>query len=677
ISSTDTIDFSANVSDPENYGIENVSLYINDEINQTNSSGVEGIYNWSLTDLSDGNYDWYVGVVNSTGDTSYSTIRDFSIDTNETTIDVENPTGIYDYSAEGNTETLNVTITSVDLDTCWYNYNGTNITIDDCVSEVKNSETFNLEDYGNSHNMTIYANDTAGNIASDYIEWEYKIFEHSQNYNSTTYETASESFSINIPANSSLTDVELVYDGDSYSTSKSGNIYSKTLQMPLVSEDTNKTFYWKYTYDGSTINSEENNQTVQPIKFTRCNSTYNEEFINFSFKDEDTLNPTEGQLTSFEYSYWLGDGTKNISGEYINQTNQSYFDFCFSPSNREINVDMYLQYKNDDAPQRIYDPSTIILTNQTTNQTLYLLSSSDGIYVTIQVINLAEQAISGVDINVTREISGETVLVGQGQTGSAGSVTFWLNPDFRHTFTLSKEGYDTLSESLTPTNSEYTFTFGSEAEAEDDYSQGISQTIRPSQSYVDNGTSYNFSYTLGSSYWDVDRYGFTLYYDNGTEIATRNANTNGGTLSALNILVGGVQNEQIYMDYYYEIDSNYENRTITWIIQSTEGRDYSLFNFFNNLDTNLEAGLFGIGDFGRAIFAILFIVMVVGGISLRYGIRSEPMVLGIMFGVILILDYVLEIIPDLTIGGLQPIDNFASFIVFIVLIGLLIKEEFK
>jgi len=209
-------------------------------------------------------------------------------------------------------------------------------------------------------------------------------------YNSTTYETMEETISVNLTANSSLTNVELVYDGTTYSTSKSGNVYSKTLQMPLVSEDTNKTFYWKYTFAGSTINSDEYNQTIQPIKFTRCNATYSTPFINFTFEDEDTLSSTVGQFTLFEYTYWLGNSTLNISEQYINNTNLSAYDFCFSPSDKELNIDMYLQYKNDDAPQRIYDPDTTTLTNTTTNQTLYLLNSLDGIYVTFQFINLAQ-----------------------------------------------------------------------------------------------------------------------------------------------------------------------------------------------------------------------------------------------------------------------------------------------
>lgn len=56
---TNTINFSANISDSLAVGIANVSLYINGTINQTNSSGIEGIYNFSAL-IPNGYWNWTV-----------------------------------------------------------------------------------------------------------------------------------------------------------------------------------------------------------------------------------------------------------------------------------------------------------------------------------------------------------------------------------------------------------------------------------------------------------------------------------------------------------------------------------------------------------------------------------------------------------------------------------------
>jgi len=54
--------------------------------------------------------------------------------------------------------------------------------------------------------------------------------------------------------------------------------------------------------------------------------------------------------------------------------------FCATP-NRTLSLNTSLQYKQGTTyPQRTYSSSGITLTNATTNITLYLLESGDGIY---------------------------------------------------------------------------------------------------------------------------------------------------------------------------------------------------------------------------------------------------------------------------------------------------------
>lgn len=76
---SDNINFSANISEIYSLGIKNVSLYINGTINNTNSSGIEGIYNWSVN-IPDGTWNWSVLVYNNENASYLSSEKSFKID---------------------------------------------------------------------------------------------------------------------------------------------------------------------------------------------------------------------------------------------------------------------------------------------------------------------------------------------------------------------------------------------------------------------------------------------------------------------------------------------------------------------------------------------------------------------------------------------------------------------
>ncbi|GAG98121.1 unnamed protein product, partial [marine sediment metagenome] len=118
-----------------------------------------------------------------------------TVDDAPPTVVVEAPNGTLDNNIVGDSEELNVTFTDENLNECWYNYNGTNISIDGCVSGVKNSTTFILVD---KSNMTIYANDSFNNLLSEFIEWQYLFFESNTSFESNVTETSRQEFEISI-----------------------------------------------------------------------------------------------------------------------------------------------------------------------------------------------------------------------------------------------------------------------------------------------------------------------------------------------------------------------------------------------------------------------------------------------------------------------------------------------
>jgi hypothetical protein len=501
----------------------------------------------------------------------------------------------------------------------------------------------------------------------------------SQKYNSSSVETKLETFILNITANGTDTvTARLIYNNIDYglgtSSGTNANLqFLKTINIPSITPQ-NKSipFYWNITWNGLTDILQYDTQFVNMFQFGLCNTTIKTKFMNLSFKDESTNNFINASLPSANFIYWLDTQTLNKSYTLINNTNNYEYDFCSSTTDYALTSIANIQYQGTDYPQRLFT-NTLSLSNVSTNKTLYLLSSVDGIYVTFQVQNAnTEQTISGVDVFGTRLIDGSNTLVALGTTDSAGSVTFWLNPDFSHTFNFTKSGYDTFTTSIFPTQSSYTIsmTSGTGSTTSTDYTKGIVYTIKPSGDFLKNGTIYNFNYSLSSSFWDVEQFGFGIYYGNGSLAGSTSAVTNGGFLS----VNANVTNQtSMRMNYYYIINSTSYNGTRTWYVE-TGGTSFSILHFFDDLTLYMGVGFFGIDDFGRVILSLFIIIMVVGGVAMRYGIQNEAMLMGVLFGLVYFFDIGIGLIPAVTFGG-NSIPHFVTIAAGLLLTGFLIKEE--
>jgi hypothetical protein len=362
------------------------------------------------------------------------------------------PTALINYAKLNQALQLNFTVTDDNLDKVWYNYNGTNVTIVGAVSGVANLSNITLS---TKKNVTFCANDTAGNTNCTTFSWNYRIFENSRTFNSSTFETASETYSINVTANNSLTAMSLKLDGVSYPMLNVGlGIWSVTRDIPVGLLGTKNVIY-SSTYSGTTIDSDATNQTISPIFFNICNATYTTPFINFTFKDESTLLPMGASFQTANFEYYLGSGTEKKTYLYNNASSLFSYAFCATP-NRTLYVIPSITYVNTSYPARLYSPGTLTLSNTTTNEILYLLSASEGIYSTFQTITSGNVLITGASIIITRVLEGVTTIMAQGTTDSAGSYTVWLNPNYDHTVTASKDGFGSSTVTIRPTQTSYT-----------------------------------------------------------------------------------------------------------------------------------------------------------------------------------------------------------------------------
>jgi len=496
--------------------------------------------------------------------------------------------------------------------------------------------------------------------------------------NLTTAETAQETFIQNITtAGSEPTNVRLWYNGTYYTattTNPSGDdyLFTATIQIPTG----NGTKYWKYSYelDGIKRNTTANPQYVAKTIFQMCNSTMLVKYLNLTFKDEGTLAGVNASITYSSWVYWLGDGSINKTYTYTNSTGDHNIPLCAVPSARTLNVKPYVQYKSGaEYPQRIWNPSTLSLTNSTLNQTLYLLSSTSGQYVTFQVINSAEQSLQGVLVTATRTIDGVSTTVASGTTGADGSVTFWLDPNFVHSFTFVRSGYTTYSTSFTPTQTSYTITMGSAgATTQNNYYRGISISITPENTTITNRTSYDFTFALSSSYWEVTEFGFILKNITGDALGSVSEGTNGG-VATLNINTANYT--QILMDYYWVIEGNYTNGTRLWYVSSTGLSKFSIRSLIEDFKNYFNVGIFGLDNFGLAIITFLLIFVTTGIMSYKFGITNPASISVFVFTLILFFDVGLGLLDNLNPVGAIP--HFITVLTGIIMVGVMFREFYR
>lgn len=561
----------------------------------------------------------------------------------------------------------------------WYS-NGTlfNQTINTTLSSV-NSSRLNISDF--AVGGYIWNAQVCGKNTTDYLcRWAlsnntFNVGFNLTNivFNTTTYETESETFQANLTASSTPSSLSFLYAGTSYDatlTSLGGDEYflTSTIDIPSLNSTNNWSFEW--TQGGETTRSANRTQSVTNITFDICNSTLTDAYLNFTFKDETSLASINASVTASTFVYYLGSGLENKTLSFSNITNHSSYGFCFRNATQTLNVNYSISYTLSGYQQRTFTED-IALTNSTTNRTLYLLATGDGLFVTFQVINTAEQTISDVYSSVNRSIGGTSTNVGSGYTGADGSITFWLNPNFPHDFIFRAAGYDEYTTTITPTQSSYTITLGGNTTSPiQDFVKGITYSILPSGNYVLNDTTIPFNFTISTSFWDLDEFGFILR--NSTDELGR-VNSTSGSGGTVNLAVDTGNDTTIRMDYYWIIDGNYSNSTKIWYVISEEGTGWSLKQLFTDLSTFMTSGMFGLDNFGLAVITFMFIFIFTGILSSKYGLNSPSAISGLIFSLVLFFDVGLGIVPN-PIGA---VDNFPTILIGIVMVGILIKEGLR
>ena len=347
---------------------------------------------------------------------------------------------------------------------------------------------------------SFYANDTySGSTFSSSGNFSFKESSFVESfYSAIAYETSLEYYGTNLSESFSVSKVYLNYSNTINGMTSQGNGIYNVSKVLSSSNIGNNSVQFIYTVSGvnDTI---QRYQQVNPTLLGLCNATLTVPYINLTFKDEETLLDLNASIDASTWTYWLGDGTVTKSLLFSNTSENKNYAFCLSPGNVTLKNNRNIQYASTGYPQRKYDASNS-LTNVTTNTTLYLLSSADGIYSTIQVVNQDGDKVEDVEVTVERQFSGVWTVIGQETTDAAGLVTFWLNPDYDHRFTFVSDDCTGTTNTLRPTQTQYTQQLQCGASDAIYVSQieGIKYARTPATGIIQPGT-YNFSFQIVSS----------------------------------------------------------------------------------------------------------------------------------------------------------------------------------
>ena len=312
-SSSPIITFNGTVYDMLGNDIVNVSLIINGIYNETNYSGINNTDYIFIKTIEDGDYNWTYEACDNESQCKAATIRSLTIDATPPIINITYPLEKVNYHIINTNLSLNWTITDAHLDSCWYNYNGTNISLT-CSD---NHTNINTTEYS-IRNITFYANDTFGNLNSDYHEWDYKIFEIQQTFSPITIEGSTETYINNIILGNgeTITGVIIEYNGTDKSAgflSLGENEYnfSSTFIVPSVAAEANVTFFWKITLISDQVNASSRFQTVRSIDIDDC-SVFTNKIFNYTIIDEE-LQTKITNKTLLELNLEVFDKTKTVS----------------------------------------------------------------------------------------------------------------------------------------------------------------------------------------------------------------------------------------------------------------------------------------------------------------------------------------------------------------------------
>jgi len=515
-------------------------------------------------------------------------------------------------------------------------FNVTTFTMDPAVSNTS-LELFNdfgLGNYvwnveGTGDNATGTFSFFASNNNSFTVSPFNKLDEYWLN---TTIEGSTDLFTVNISLLTGfrLSSVKFYYNDTPYATSfteyATNNYFvQRTHSIPLVSSNTNVTFYWNVTLeDGNSAFSTTQNQTILDLSIDNC-STNTFVIFNFTMVDEDTqalLNGiTDNTMMDIDLvltSLANGFLPLNYSGQY-NQTNPAAVCTNVDFGSSNFRTDALVEYSATNRFIEYYNIQNYILTNTTgyQNITLYNLNSTKGTEFKITYKDSNFNLVPGAIIQIQRKYISEGIFktVEIPKIGSAGyTIAHLIRNDAIYNLVILKDGVildsfnNIVADCQNPSLSECTININS-------FSSGISP----------------------ESFSDIGDFSASLTYNQSTRIITSNFVIPSGvsTVTTLNVtLLDGLGTTIVCTD-----SLNAAGGTLTCTIPISFGNSTVIAQIYSGGELKVQRTVRLAEDpsaiYGSSlVFLGLIIVLLIIGMS----ITENPMIMGIMliFGVIIL-----------------------------------------
>ena len=457
--------------------------------------------------------------------------------------------------------------------------------------------------------MTFWANDTAGNLVFNFTSWEYLALENSQTFNASSFETAQESFAINITTNGTApTNTNLIYDGTLFSSATITNpeadnyTLTRTINIPLTNGT--KPWFFNFTIGNTAINSSTQNQIINFINFTICGaSPQNVPFINITFKNETLAEENINATISSTWIYSLStieDINKTLT--FTDPIEKLNYTFCGSPSDRTLNVQIDIDYDNSISQQRSFS-SIRTISNITATEVLFLLPTSLGLFSPFKTTNINGDTITFVSATITRVLGGNTITVANGLTDSSGFATFFLDPNTAHTATFSKTGFTDNIFTFTPSTDLRTVVMGGGGIISNGtiITRGTTYVISPLDSTLPNNTVITFTFNVTSNLTTITLISMNITNSSNSEllfVSNAGIGNLSGTLDTGN-------NTKLFGSYIIQTAEETISVTRIWLIFTTFAGDYSIFTQFTLAKDNEL-----ITEFMRLLIVLSFMVAV-------------------------------------------------------------------
>ena len=465
-----------NLTATEFYDVKNVSFYLNGTLNETDTSGTSGAYVFSKY-LADGYYTWYADTYssNTASGVNQSETRNLTIDTTLPAITIAAPNTSYNYLFEGQDLFLNFTATDTNLDSCLWDYNGTNYSVA-CSSGVEFKTLIDQE--LDNFNVTVYANDSSGNVKSATRTWTFSFFEGTTTFEGNVTETSNQAFSIDLDTTITVLSISalLSYNGTNYTSDASCTggscTVSNLIDVPLVLSGKSMVYNFSWVVDifngtsSTSVTTSTQEQNVSRLYLESCaGGSFINQSLNFTTYDEQSLARVSPFSFDGTFDFWIGGGTVvRNSSLAVNLTEVT---LCLHP-NETIKTDANINYDSSvstDYTDRFYYLNDFVASNVSQDIYMYLLNSSASTSFILKVQDESLLPVTDALIEVHRYYPGTGTfkIVQVSKTDDNGkSIGFFQTETVDYKFIIKKNGVillETGQQKVVPEVSPYTLTF--------------------------------------------------------------------------------------------------------------------------------------------------------------------------------------------------------------------------